>query len=117
MQQMAQGDYAHGGAAHDGITHKDGFNGPLAAAAPHVGYVKGPGDGRDDLIDAKLANGEWVMDAETVAMLGNGSNEAGAKVLDEWREELRRHKGKVLAKGKFSPDAKHPNKYLPKGDK
>lgn len=87
--------------------------GGMGGDQPFVGYVQGPGDGRDDLIDARLANGEFVFDAETVALLGNGSNEAGAKLLDKWREELRSHKGAALAKGKFSPDAKDPDDYLP----
>lgn len=75
-------------------------------------YVQGPGTGRSDEIDAKLSNGEYVMDAETVAMLGDGSSEAGARKLDELRANLRRHKGKVLAKGKFSPNAKEPDQYM-----
>lgn len=81
------------------------------------GYARGSGSGRDDTIEALLSDGEYVMDAETVAMLGDGSNEAGARRLDELRERLRRHKGKALAKGKFSPDAKEPLQYLKKGGK
>lgn len=75
-------------------------------------YVKGPGTGRSDEIDAKLSDGEYVMDAETVAMLGDGSSDAGAKRLDELRSNLRKHKGKNLAKGKFSANAKPPEAYI-----
>lgn len=75
-------------------------------------YVKGPGTGRSDEIDAKLSDGEYVMDAETVAMLGDGSSDAGARRLDELRENLRKHKGKNLAKGKFSANAKDPAAYI-----
>ncbi len=76
-------------------------------------YVTGGvGDGRADTIDAKLSNNEYVMDAETVALLGNGSPEAGAKKLDELRANLRKHKGKDLAKGKFSSNAKAPESYM-----
>ena len=39
-----------------------------------------------------LSDGEYVMDAETVSALGDGSNDAGAKRLDEMRERLRAHK-------------------------
>ena len=75
-------------------------------------FARGAGTGRSDEIDAKLSDGEYVIDAETVAMLGDGSSKAGAQRLDKMREENRSHKGKALAKGKFSPDAKSPLSYL-----
>jgi hypothetical protein len=74
--------------------------------------VRGPGTGRSDEIPALLSDGEYVIDAETVALLGDGSSEAGANRLDQMREAVRRHKGQQLAKGKFSPDAKAPEQYL-----
>lgn len=76
--------------------------------------VRGGGSGRDDTIDAKVSNGEYVMDAETVAMLGDGSTDEGARRLDQMRSALRRHKGRALAKGRFSPDAKSPLTYIKK---
>ena len=75
-------------------------------------FVRGGGTGRSDEIDAKLSDGEYVIDAETVAMLGDGSSKAGAQRLDEMRAAIRKHKGKTLARGKFSPDAKSPLSYL-----
>ena len=75
-------------------------------------FARGSGSGRDDTIDAKLSDGEYVMDAETVALLGDGSNKAGAKLLDKMRSEIRAQKGKMLAKGKISPNAKSPLAYL-----
>lgn len=75
-------------------------------------YVLGPGTGRSDDIDAKLSNGEYVMDAETVALLGDGSGDAGAQRLDEMRKELRKHKAKKLSKGEFSHKAKKPIDYI-----
>ena len=72
----------------------------------------GQGDGRSDHVDAKLSPGEFVVDAESVSMLGNGSNEAGARKLEQMRSGIRRQKGKALAKGKFSPDAKSPEAYM-----
>lgn len=81
------------------------------------GEVSGPGTGRSDDIEAYLSNGEYVMDAETVALLGDGSTEAGAKRLDELRQRVRQHKGAALAKGEFSPDAKDPADYMAKGGK
>jgi hypothetical protein len=83
--------------------------GALSAVAR---FAQGAGSGRADTIDAKLSDGEYVMDAETVAMLGDGSNKEGAKRLDAMRGKIRSHKGKVLAKGKFSPNAKSPLSYL-----
>ncbi len=74
--------------------------------------VRGGGTGRDDTVAARLSDGEYVMDAETVAMLGDGSTKAGAQRLDQLREQLRRHKGRALSRGKFSPNAKSPLAYL-----
>jgi hypothetical protein len=88
--------------------------GALASVSRHV---KGPGDGTSDDIPARLANGEYVMDAQTVSMLGNGDNGSGAKVLDKFRQNIRQHKGSALAKGKMAPDAKKTEQYLPKGSK
>jgi len=75
-------------------------------------YVEGGGTGRSDSIDAKLSDGEYVIDAETVSLLGDGSSKAGAKRLDQFRANVRKQKGRQLAKGKFSPDAKRPEEYI-----
>jgi hypothetical protein len=83
--------------------------GALSAVAR---FAQGAGSGRADTIDAKLSDGEYVMDAETVAMLGDGSNKEGAKRLDAMRGSIRSHKGKALSRGKFSPNAKSPLSYL-----
>ena len=74
--------------------------------------ARGSGSGRDDTINARLSDGEYVIDAETVALLGDGSTDSGAKRLDEMRKQVRMQKGKALSKGKFSPDAKSPLAYL-----
>jgi hypothetical protein len=55
------------------------------------------------------------MDAETVALLGDGSPKAGAKKLDDLRVKVRKHKGKKLAQGRFSANAKSPEAYLSGG--
>jgi len=73
--------------------------------------VNGAGDGQSDDIPAWLADGEYVMDAELVSMLGNGSNKAGAKVLDKFREDIRAHK-RSAPLGKIPPKAKSPLNYL-----
>lgn len=77
--------------------------------------VEGPGSGRDDKIPAMLSDGEYVMDAETVAMLGDGSNKKGAELLDKFRVNLRKHKGREMVRGKFSKNAKKPEQYLAGG--
>lgn len=62
------------------------------------GYIPGDSGGMDDdvpaLIDgkepAKLSSGEFVFDAATVAAMGDGNNEAGAKKLNMLREAIRK---------------------------
>jgi len=88
---------------------------PTIAAArggPLSRYVEGGGTGRSDSIDAKLSDGEYVVDAETVALLGDGSSKAGAAKLDQFRANIRKQKGKALSRGKISPDAEPPERYL-----
>jgi hypothetical protein len=87
---------------------------PVQAAhgGPLSHYVQGGGTGRSDSISAKLSDGEYVMDAETVALLGDGSSKAGAQKLDQFRANIRKQKGKALAQGKFSPNARNPEQYL-----
>jgi hypothetical protein len=74
-------------------------------------YVQGEGDGQSDDIPAMLADGEYVIDAETVAQLGNGSNKAGAKMLDDFRENIREHK-RSAPTHKIPPKSKSPLAYL-----
>ena len=85
---------------------------PAARGGPLSSAVTGPGTGRSDSIDAKLSDGEYVIDAETVALLGDGSSKAGAAKLDQFRANIRKQKGKALSKGKISPDAESPERYL-----
>lgn len=96
---------AHGGSAFDS-TQGDS-------------YVQDPGhgDGTSDGIDAKLSGGEYVMDAGTVSMLGNGSNEAGSRALDQLRQRIRKHAGKQLVKGKQFMKAKPAESYMSSGAK
>lgn len=76
------------------------------------GYaVGGAGGGQDDLIPALLADGEYVMDADIVAALGDGSSKEGAKKLDKMREAIRKHK-RAAPVNKIPPKAKSPLAYL-----
>lgn len=81
MQQREQqvGAYADGGAVC-----------PWKMAAG--GAVKGKTPGKSDVVPAKLAAGEHVIDAETVSMLGDGNNEAGQALLDELKQRVRTFK-------------------------
>lgn len=83
--------------------------GPLSTM---MGMATGgtPG-GQDDVVPAMLAPGEYVFDAETVAALGDGSNEAGAAKLDAMRVKIRSHKRRGPL-SKIPPRAKAPEQYL-----
>jgi len=94
--------YAKGGLSR----HRPEF---ITGATGH--YVKGRGDGQSDDIPAMLADGEYVFDADTVASLGNGSSDAGAKRLDKMREAIRKHKRSAPIH-KIPPKAKSPLEYL-----
>lgn len=109
--------YARGGQTHAGSVAVPATPVPQHPGTPTGSYVQGPGGGRDDTIPAKLSNNEYVIDAETTSMLGNGSPDEGAKRLDEMRAHIRKHKGGALSRGKISPDAKHPLQYLKGGAK
>jgi len=74
-------------------------------------YVEGKGDGQSDDIPAMLADGEYVFDAQTVADFGNGSNKAGAKMLDAMREAIRAHK-RNSPLDSIPPKSKTPEQYL-----
>ena len=84
-----------------GMPHVPEF---ITGATGH--YVKGRGDGQSDDIPAMLADGEYVFDADSVAQLGNGSSDAGAKLLDHFRQSLREHK-------RGAPSDKIPPKASP----
>jgi hypothetical protein len=78
-------------------------------------HAEGPGDGTSDNIPAQLSDGEYVMDANTVSLLGNGSNKAGAARLDQLRANLRRHAAGSMSKGKQFMKAKAPESYMNMG--
>lgn len=90
----------------------------LAAGGNGGRYLRGPGDGVSDSIPAKfedsgrparLADGEFVIDARTVSEIGNGSSEAGARKLYAMMERV--HSARKKAKrGKPSG----ADKFLPK---
>lgn len=66
-------------------------------AARSEGKLRGPGDGMDDLIpatidgeqDVLLSDGEFIVPADVVSGLGNGSSDAGARALEEMMSRVR----------------------------
>ena len=52
------------------------------------GDVNGPGGPKDDMIDAKLSDGEFVMTAKAVENFGNGDRYAGAKKMYQMMNKL-----------------------------
>ena len=79
--------------------------------------LKGPGDGMSDSIPAtiagkqpaRLANDEFVVPADVVSHLGNGSSDAGAKQLYKMMDKVRQARTGKKAQGKQID----PSKYLP----
>ena len=79
--------------------------------------LKGPGDGMSDSIPAKigkkqearLAEGEFVVPADVVSGLGNGSTDAGAKHLYKMMDKVRHARTGRKAQGKQIK----AEKYLP----
>jgi hypothetical protein len=91
--------------------------GPLGAYSDGGHFLKGPGDGMSDDIparighhqEARLANEEFVIPADVVSHLGNGSSEAGAKVLYKMMEKVRKARTGNPKQGKQI----NPNKFMP----
>lgn len=67
--------------------------------------------GQEDDIPAMLSEGEFVFDAETVSMLGDGNNDAGAAALEQMRRNIRAQKRDVPL-NQIPPKAHAPEKYL-----
>jgi hypothetical protein len=59
---------------------------------------------------ARLADGEFVIPADVVSHLGNGSTEAGAKKLHEMMNKVRKARTGNQKQGKQIK----PQKYMPK---
>ena len=93
-------------AAHYGLASLE--KGGAASDAPVEGYLDGPGDGMSDSIKAtidgkqpaRLADGEFVIPADVVSGLGNGSSKAGAKVLYAMMDRIRKARTGTAKQGK-----------------
>jgi hypothetical protein len=79
--------------------------------------LKGPGDGMSDSIPAsignrqpaRLADGEFVVPADVVSHLGNGSTDAGARKLYSMMDKIRKAR---TGKKKQAP-AVNTNRFMP----
>mgnify|MGYP003344551220 CR=1 FL=1 len=98
------------------VDHKPQFYSEGGLGTLKNRYVKGPGDGTSDSVPAMLANGEFVIPADVVSKLGNGSNDSGSKVLDEFMRTIREHKRRADARH-LPPDSKGPLSYLQQAQK
>lgn len=78
------------------------------------GLVQGAGGGQDDQVAARLSPGEYVFDAESVSMLGDGDNAAGARKLDELRAAMRAHK-RSAPPDEIAPRSLGPLTYMKGG--
>jgi hypothetical protein len=81
LQQRGMSTYAKGGRVHrpEFITGKTGH------------YAQGRGTGQSDDIPAVLHDGDYVVDADTVAAFGDGSSKAGAGALEQFRRSMPEH--------------------------
>jgi len=107
--------YARTGYAEGGITDID--QNENYAKGGIAGLLKGRGDGMSDSIratiadkqPARLADGEFVVPADVVSHLGNGSTDAGAKHLYKMMDKVRhartgsKKQGKQIAAGGYLP--------------
>jgi len=95
-QPMYMSNMAHGGIANLG-SYSDGGR-----------MLRGPGDGMSDSIPAniagkrpaRLADGEFVIPADVVSHLGNGSTDAGAKQLYAMMDKVRKARTGRKAQGR-----------------
>jgi hypothetical protein len=91
-----------------------------ASGVPYMakgGYLNGDGDGMSDSIPAtiegkqpaRLADGEFVIPADVVSHLGNGSTKAGSKRLYAMLDKVRKARTGTKKQGKQI----NPAKYMP----
>jgi hypothetical protein len=126
MQRMPNGGLAAIQGMRDGYDATQTVDGdiPQMAGGGEIGgysdggrMLKGPGDGMSDSIPgvignkqpARLADGEFVVPADVVSHLGNGSTDAGAKRLYLMMDSVRKARTGTKKQGKQIK----AEKYLP----
>jgi hypothetical protein len=106
-----------GGLADTAVARRMMGGGHLGSYSDGGRLLKGPGDGMSDDIPAKigkkqparLADGEFVVPADVVSGLGNGSTDAGAKKLYAMMDKVRHARTGTKKQGKQI----NPQKYMP----
>jgi hypothetical protein len=109
------GDYSAMGMDQGNL--QKGLFGMGYAAGGMPRFLSGGGDGMSDSIkasingtqEARLADGEFVIPADVVSHLGNGSSKAGAKQLYSMMDKIRKARTGNPKQGKQI----NPSKYLP----
>jgi hypothetical protein len=104
-------------AAKGGVMNSSGGIGDLGGYSDGGRLLKGPGDGMSDHIPAtiggkqpaRLADSEFVLPADIVSHLGNGSTDAGAKILYKMMDRIRMARTGTKKQGKQIK----PDRYLP----
>jgi len=99
------------------VMYRQGGNVPPMQYAAGGKFLKGPGDGMSDDIkaningeqEARLADGEFVIPADVVSHLGNGSSNAGSRKLYDMMAKVRNAR---TGTKKQAPAVK-VDKYLP----
>jgi len=100
-----------------GMAYAQGGISTLGGYSDGGRLLKGPGDGMSDNIPAqigskqpaRLADGEFVVPADVVSHLGNGSTDAGAKQLYKMMDRIRAQR---TGKKKQAPEV-NPAKAMP----
>jgi hypothetical protein len=108
---------ASGGLMDSAVAKRMMKGGHLGSYSDGGRLLKGPGDGMSDNIPAKigskqparLADGEFVIPADVVSGLGNGSTDAGARRLYAMMDKVRQARTGNKKQGKQI----NANKYMP----
>jgi hypothetical protein len=99
------------------IAQRNMASGGIAQLAVGGKLLRGDGDGMSDSINAniagsqqaRLADGEFVIPADVVSHLGNGSTDAGAKHLYSMMDKVRQARVGTKKQGRQI----NPNKFIP----
>lgn len=93
--------------------------GLMSLQEPKGYYLGGPTDGMADEVpavidgtqEARLSDGEFVIPADVVSHLGNGNSEAGARVLYDMMDRIRKARTGNPEQGRQI----NPERFLPTG--
>ena len=85
------------------------------------GLLNGPGSGKDDLIpatingqeEARLSDGEFVLPADVVSKLGDGSTKAGASQLYKLIEMIRQKDAQTSGLASLTRQYQQPQRPIP----